>query len=99
MIQSEYLAIRCNLLKARENRVYKVRLVLGMLIISWKTGASFFKSITKLRNPNRVTTFDSHLRTALSARYLSSLGLDFRLHTSMQLLLNLAVTVGISLLG
>ena len=41
MDQSEFLAITCNLLKARKNRAYKVRLVLVLvlLLIDWKTSA------------------------------------------------------------
>ena len=39
MKQSEFLAIICYLLKARENRAYKEPLVLALFLIGWKIGA------------------------------------------------------------
>ena len=40
MSQSQFLAITCNSLKGRKNHAYMVRLVLVLLLIGWKTGAS-----------------------------------------------------------
>ena len=40
--QSQSLAIISNSLKARENHAYLVRLVLVLILIGWKTGASLF---------------------------------------------------------
>ena len=40
MNQPEFLSISCKWLKARESRAYKVRLLLVLLLIGWKTGAS-----------------------------------------------------------
>ena len=40
MNQSQFLAITCNLLEARENHAYMVRLGLVLRLIGWKTGAS-----------------------------------------------------------
>ena len=65
MNQSEFLAITCNSPKAREKiHAFKVRLVLVLLLIGRKTGASF-KPVTKCSNSNHVITFDSHLKSAL----------------------------------
>ena len=41
MNQSEFLAITCTLLIARENYAYKLRLVLVLLLIGWKSDAWF----------------------------------------------------------
>ena len=43
MNPSQLLAITCNSLKARENRAYMVRLLLVLLLIGWKTGASLLR--------------------------------------------------------
>ena len=63
MNQSQFLAITCNSLEARE----KSR-VLGFGFDShWlKNWRESFKPITKLSNRNYGITFDSHLKTALS---------------------------------
>ena len=66
MNQSEFLAIPCNLLEAKEKRSNKVRLILVLLMIGLRKLARDFRPITKRSNRNRVITFDSHLKTAQS---------------------------------
>ena len=65
MNQSEFLAFTCNSHKARENRADMVRLFLALLVFDIQTGASIFKPINTSSNRNCVTTFGSHLKTAL----------------------------------
>ena len=65
MNQSEFLAIPFNLLKGREKSRLQSAMVFGLLLIGWKTGAEIFKPITVKRR-NRVLTFDSHLKIALT---------------------------------
>ena len=66
MNQSHFLAITCNYggSKRGKNHAYKVGLVLVLLVIGWKTGASL-KPITKRSNRYHVIAFDSRLKTAL----------------------------------
>ena len=66
MNQSQFLAITCNSLEAREKS--RVRGVIGFGFDShWlKNWRESFKPITKLSNRNYGITFDSHLKTALS---------------------------------
>ena len=65
MNQSQFLAITCILLKAREKS--RVHGVIGFGFAShWlKNWRESFKPITKRSNRNHVLTFDSHLKTAL----------------------------------
>ena len=64
--QSQFLAITCNSLEAREKS--RIRGVIGFACDShWlKNWRESFKPITKRSNRNHVITFDSHLKTALS---------------------------------
>ena len=65
MNQSQFLAITCNSLEAREKS--RVRGAIGFACDShWlKKWRESFKPITKRSNRNHVITFDSHLKTAL----------------------------------
>ena len=65
MNQSQFLAITCNSLEAREKS--RVRGAIGFGFDShWlKNWRDSFKPITKRSNRNHVITFDSHLKTAL----------------------------------
>ena len=65
MNQSQFLAITCNSLKAREKS--RVRGAIGFCFAShWlKNWRESFEPITKRSNRNHVITFDSHLKTAL----------------------------------
>ena len=68
MNQSQFLAITCNLLKAREkSRVHGAIIGFGFGFASqWlKNWCESFKPITKHSNHNHVITFNSHLKTAL----------------------------------
>ena len=67
MNQSQFLAITCNSLKEREKS--RVHGAIGFGIAShWlKNWRESFKPITKRSNRNHVITFDSHLKTALTA--------------------------------
>ena len=65
MNQSQFLAITCNSLKAREKS--RVRGAIGFGFAShWlKNWCESLEPITKCSNRNHVITFDSHLKTAL----------------------------------
>ena len=64
MNQSEFLAVTCNSLEAREK--LRVRGAIGFGFAShWlKSWRESFKPITKRSNINHVITFNSHLKTA-----------------------------------
>ena len=59
MNQSQFLAITCNSLEARETKIFA-----SHWLKNWRES---FKPITKRSNRNHVITFDSHLKTALKA--------------------------------
>ena len=65
MNQSQFLAITCNSLEAREKS--RVHVAIGFRFDShWlKNWRESFKPITKCSNPNHAVTFDSHLKTSL----------------------------------
>ena len=65
MNQSQFLAVTCNSLKAREKS--RVHGAIGFAFAShWlKNWRESFKPITKRSNRNHAITFDSHLKTAL----------------------------------
>ena len=65
MNQSQFLAITCNSLQAREKS--RVHGTIGFAFAShwFKNWRESFKPITKRSNRNHVITFDSHLKTAL----------------------------------
>ena len=79
MSQSQFLAITCNSLKAREkSRVHGAN---GFDFASrwWKNWRESFKPITKSSNRNHVITFDSHLKIALTVKlFLTSRVLALR---------------------
>ena len=65
MNQSEFLAIACHSLEAREESCVHGAIAFGFdshWLNNWR---EFFKPITKRSNRNHVITFDSHLKTAL----------------------------------
>ena len=66
MNQSQFLAITCNSLEAREKS--RVHGAIGFDFASrwWKNWRESFKTITKRSNRNHVITFDSHLKIALN---------------------------------
>ena len=66
MNQSQFLAITCNSLVAREkSRVHHGAIGFGFDSHRLKNWRQSFKPITKRSNRNHVITFDSHLKTAL----------------------------------
>ena len=67
MNQSQFLAITCNSLKAREKSRVHGEIGFGFGFASdWlKNWRESFKPITKRSNRDHVITFDSHLKTAL----------------------------------
>ena len=73
MNQSQFLAITCNSLEAREKS--RVHGAIGFDFAShWlKNWRESFKPITKRSNRNHVITFDSHLKTALYSKLLVEL--------------------------
>ena len=78
MDQSQLLEITCKSLKAWEKS--RVQGVIGFGFAShWlKNWRESFKPITKRSNRNHVITFDSHLKTALTALIYALIG-SFRL--------------------
>ena len=65
MNQSQFLAITCNSLKAREKSRVQGAIGFGLGSHWSKNWRESFKPITKRSNRNLVITFDSHLKTAL----------------------------------
>ena len=63
--QSEFLAISCNSLKAREKSCVHGAIGFGFDSHWLKNWRESFKPITKRSNRNHVITFDTHLKTAL----------------------------------
>ena len=64
MNQSQFLAMTCNPLEAREKS--RVHGAIGFGFASQWLKNDSFKPITKHSNHNHVITFDSQLKTALS---------------------------------
>ena len=67
MNQSQFLAITCNSPEAPEISCVHGAIGFGFASHWLKNWRESFKPITKRRNRNHVITFDSHLKTALSA--------------------------------
>ena len=65
MNQSQFLAITCNSLEAREKSRVHGAIGFGFASHWLKNWRAYFEPITKHRNCSRVITFDSHLKTAL----------------------------------
>ena len=65
MNQSQFLAITCNSLKAREKSRVHGAIGFGFASHWLKNWRESFRPITKRSNRNHVITFDSHLKTAL----------------------------------
>ena len=65
MNQSQFLAITCNSLEAREKSRVHGAIGFGFASHWLKNWRESFKPITKRSNRSHVITFDSHLRTAL----------------------------------
>ena len=65
MNQSQFLAITCNSLEAREKSRVHGAIGFGFDSHWLKNWRESFKPITKRSNRNHVITFDSHLKTAL----------------------------------
>ena len=65
MNQSQFLAITCNWLEAREKSLVHSAIRFGFASHWLKNWRGSFKPITKRGNRNHVITFDSHLKTAL----------------------------------
>ena len=64
--QSQFLAITCNLLEAREKSRVHSAIGFGFASHWLKNWHDSFKPITKSSNRNQVITFNSQLKTALS---------------------------------
>ena len=63
--QSQFLAITCNSLEARDKSRVHGATGFGFASHWLKNGRESFKPITKPSNRNHIITFDSHLKTAL----------------------------------
>ena len=70
MNQSQFLAISCNSLEAREKSRVHGAIRFGFASHWLKNWRESFKPITKRSSRNHVITFDSHLKTALIFTYL-----------------------------
>ena len=66
MSQSQFLAITCNSLKAREKSRVHGTIGFGFASHWLKNWRESFEPITKRSNRNHVITFNSHLKTALT---------------------------------
>ena len=66
MNQSQFLAITCNSLEAREKSRVQGEIGFGFASHWLKNWRESFKPITKRSYLNHVITFDSHLKTALN---------------------------------
>ena len=64
---SQFQAITCNLLEAREKSREQAAIGFGFAFHWLKNWRESFKPITKRSNRNYVITFDSHLKTAQSS--------------------------------
>ena len=65
MNQSQFLAITCDSLKAREKSRVRGVISFGFASHWLKNWQESFEPITKCSNRNHVITFDSHFKTAL----------------------------------
>ena len=65
MNQSQFLAITCNSLKAREKSRVHAAIAFGFASHWLKNWRESFKAVTKRSNRNHEIAFDSHLKTAL----------------------------------
>jgi len=85
MNQSQFLAITCNSLEAREKSRVHGAIGFGFAFHWLKNWRESFKPITKRSNRNHVITFDSHLKTALFcfARLKFAFGVE-RFHMTSQ---------------
>ena len=68
MNQSQFLAITCNSLEAREKSRVHGAIGFGFASHWLKNWHESFKPITRRSNRNHVITFDSHLKTALASK-------------------------------
>ena len=66
MNPSQFVAIICNSLKAREKSRVHREIGFGFNSHWFENWRESFKPITKFSNRNHVITFDSHLKTALT---------------------------------
>ena len=66
MDQSQFLAITCNSLEAREKSRVHGAIGFGFDSHWLKHWRESFKPVTKRSNRNQIITFNSHLKTALS---------------------------------
>ena len=72
MNQSQFLAIICNWLQAREKSRVHGAIGFGFASHWLKNWRESFKPITKRSNRDHVITFDSHLKTALTQMVLTT---------------------------
>ena len=68
MNQSQFPAITCNSLEARENSLVHGAIGFGFAFHWLKNWRESFKPISKRSNRNHVITFASHLKTALETQ-------------------------------
>ena len=71
MNQSQFLAITCNSLKAREKSRVHGAIGFGLASHWLKNWRESFEPIAKRSNNNHVITFDSRLKTALTRHFVT----------------------------
>ena len=76
MNQSQFLAITCNLLEAREKSCAHGAVGFGFASHWLKNWRESFNLITKSNNRNHVITFEGHLKTALLQNQRKSAAVD-----------------------
>ena len=72
MNQSQFPAITCNSIEAREKSHVHGAIGFGFDSHRLKNWRDSLKPITKRSNRNHVITFDGHLKTALSVKFQST---------------------------
>ena len=88
MNQSQFVAITCNSLEAREKSRVHGAIGFGFASHWLKNWRESFKPITRRSNRNHVITFDSHLKTALTVFNIDVVALNCKLKRNLKRLIS-----------
>ena len=88
MNQSQFLAITCNSLEAREKSRVHGAIGFGFASHWLKNWRESFKPITRRSNRNYVITFDRHLKTALIVFNIDVVALNCKLKRNLKRLIS-----------
>ena len=88
MNQSQFLAITCNSLEAREKSRVHGAIGFGFASHWLKNWRESFKPSTRRSNRNHVITFDSHLKTALTVFNIDVVALNCKLKRNLKRLIS-----------